>query len=95
MKTDEEIQKILDTAKARGIASVVIDGVQYNLYKEDIVTNTSTKVVPDLEAKDLVAPGVEEFDDELIQYWSSPYYDVLLAERKAKAERIKGEVHNG
>lgn len=96
MKTDEEIQKILDTAKQRGVASVVIDGVTYNLYREDIVTNIgTTKVVPDLEAKDLVVPGVEEFDDELIQYWSSPYYDILLAERKSKEERIKEEVHNG
>lgn len=95
MKTDEEIQKILDTAKQRGVASVVIDGVQYNLYKEDIVNNTSTKVVPDLEASALIAPAEEEMSDEEIMFWATPYYDELQEKKKLKAERIKEEVHNG
>lgn len=86
MKTDEEIQKILETAKQRGIASVVIDGVTYNLYKEDIVTNDRTKVVPDLEAKDIVAP-MSPFDDlseDEVMYWHSPYGSELEAMREMR-----------
>lgn len=75
MKTDEEIQKILDTAKSRGIASVVIDGVTYNLYKEDQVINPNTKVVPDMEAKDIFAPmsPFDELSEDEVKYWSTPY----------------------
>lgn len=91
MKTDEEIKAIIERAKQIGCASVEIDGVTYNLYQGDVVTNSSTKIVPDMEAKELVVPlsPFDEMSEDEILYWSTPFYDELKHQKELRAQQIK------
>lgn len=50
-------------------------------------------VVPDLEAKDIVAPTsvFDEPNEDEILYYSTPYYEVLQAEKQTRLQQIAEE----
>ena len=80
MKTKEELKAIIETAKEMGMPKVEVDGVTYTLPELKAVTQN----VPEMSAEDIINPMsvLDEMDEEEIKYWSSNYYDELMAQKE-------------
>ena len=79
----EDLKALIDQAKLLGIECVEVEGVKYTIRAE---TQILPSEVPDLEPKDIVAPGFDEPTDEEILYWATPYYDELQERKKHREE---------
>lgn len=94
--TPKQQMNLIKQAKELGLASIKIGDVEIVFAKDQTATH-KTHAVPDLEAKDILAPP-SPFDDlteEEIQYFATPYYDQLQADKAKKQEAIKENVTNG
>jgi hypothetical protein len=91
--TSEELKTLLDVAKASGCDEVTIDGNTYKFTsKPNLEAIRASQVVLESKPEDLVKPMsvFDEPDEELVKYWSTPYYDVLIAQREEQ-NRLKKE----
>lgn len=95
LKADEILQ-IMAKAKELGI-NVKIDGLEITQATQvqpaafAPIVKPSEPIPEEIQAKDIVTPmsTFDEMDEELIQYWSTPYYDELVAKREAMAKAAK------
>ena len=87
--TAKKVKELLEIAKLMGVSETVIDGNKYT-FKQDDVPKAVNRV-PDVEAKDLVAPlsTFDEPSEEDVLYWSSSYYDELQAQKAEQSKQIK------
>jgi hypothetical protein len=78
MKTKAELLEIFATARELNMTSVEVDGVKYDL------NTVKQEPVQELTAEQIVNPMsvFDEMSDEEIQYWSSPYYDEIMANKE-------------
>lgn len=95
MRDIEEIKTILKTSRECGVPSVVIDGVKYEIAKED--PKSVPTQVPDVEANEIVKSlsVFDELTEEEIKYWATPYFDVIQEQKANHQEAIKNGVDNG
>ena len=102
MKSQAEIIEIVNTARALGVQDVEIDGVKYNLAVPTMTPFSHTQVhttgyiapvgpPPELKAEEMVKPlsVLDEYSDDEILYYSSPYYDELQAKKEAQQQLKK------
>lgn len=56
---------------------------------EPIITGEVPDIVPDLKPEQIIAPlsVFDEMTEEEILYWSSPYYDELMAKKEALKQK--------
>ena len=85
MKSKEELLQIFETAKELGMTKITIDGAEYQL---DIIAKP-TGPVPEMSAEEIVNPlsVLDEMDEDEIKYWSSPYYDELMANKERQRSK--------
>ena len=85
--TAEEIIKVLERAKELGVTSLKVDGLEVNLgpAASPPLQVPNNPIPEEITAKDIVTPmsAFEEMDEELIQYWATPFFDELVAKREA------------
>jgi len=83
----EEIIKIIKESKQMGFNHIKVDGVELVSAPEKEVVDHSP--VPEMKAEDIVNPlsVFEEPDEDEVRYWSSPYYDELMANKAAQAAK--------
>ena len=81
--TADDIIKIMEKAKELGL----IDSSPKPEPKQEV----------DLEKIYIGPAALDEPDEEMIKYWATPYYDVLMAEREAKKQKLneEKEIRNG
>ncbi len=95
--TAKKINEILNIAKAQGRLEVTIEGSRFVLTQTPLVeaiTKPQAALVEPIKLsdKELSAlfkqyPDDDPINDpELMQYYATHYYDVLIAEREAKAK---------
>lgn len=88
MRSKQELKAIFLDAAQLGIGVVEVDGIKYHLPSE------SKKLLPieELKSEELMKPlsVLEEYTDDEILYWSSPYFDILQ-ERKDALTKQKQE----
>lgn len=91
--TPEQIAQAIKIAKENGCQSISIDGVVYNLNAEHY-PNPDLKFVPDQEASELLKPMsvLDEYSDEDVLYWATPYYDEMIAKREAHKKALESEI---
>lgn len=101
MKTSEEIAMIIDNAKRIGVHTVTIDDVVYDLHRNiepKLPVNPSQLPTGEVTPEDIfknASPFDEPSDDEVL-YWSSPYMDILEAQKLERAQQLKdSELANG
>jgi len=94
MKSKEELFKILNDANEMGVLKVEVDGVTYTL--PGLKTKYQPPVPEDLKAQDIVNPMsiLDEMSEDEIKYWSSPYYDVLIADKERQQQMSAEEKLN-
>lgn len=80
----EEILELMTKAKELGLTQVKVDGFEASFGPTPIVSMPSED--KDLEA---IQKANEEPSHEELLYWSTPYYDELVAKRKAREEQLK------
>lgn len=96
----DKMKSIIELAKASGATEVTIEGTRLVFAQTPPVEAVAKPQVAlpapvQLDDKQLETMFKQYPDDdpindpELIQYYATPYYDVLLAEREAKQKAIK------
>jgi hypothetical protein len=99
-----EIIEVMERAKELGMKHVKMDGFEASF--DEMKANVPTQVVPD-EPKEARPPTddevfkhlsiLDEIDEEALKYWSTPYYDEILAQRASHQHKLDEEkkVKNG
>jgi hypothetical protein len=87
MKTLEEITQILANVRAMQLEKVEIDGVTYYT-KQTTIEAKSQPIPEEIKPEDIMAPMsvFDEPDEDEILYWSTPYYDEIMAKKQAMKE---------
>lgn len=82
----EELQEKIMQARDLGVSEIVVEGITYRVTPSFIAP---PKEVPDVAAKDLIAPlsTFDEPTDEEVLYWSTPYYEELQARKEAQTKQ--------
>lgn len=87
--TDIEILEVLIKAKELGLTMRDVEAFKNPSHKT---------LVPDLKAEEIVKPmsAFEDFSEDRIKYWATPYYDELVAKEEAmKKNKENGGLGNG
>lgn len=92
--TIEEIMKIMSHAKDLGV-NIKVDGIEVLTRGEEKPVNHSP--VPELKAEDIIKPIsiLDDITEDEILYYSSPYYDEMMAQKEAHKEAIKNGTTQG
>jgi hypothetical protein len=94
MYTKDELKELMSHAKDLGVNAVKVDGfeVQFGQAPQAPAQSVkSTGPVPEVKVEDIfkALPTDDPInDEELMRYYATPYYDVLIAEREAKQKAI-------
>lgn len=89
MRTKEELQSLVEFAKEQNMSSIEIDGVKFNI--PPATNQNKFTEVPELSAEQIVTPlsVLDDMDEDEITYWSTPFYDELIAKKEAQKQMIK------
>lgn len=87
MRTKEQFLEIIEQAKELHLEAVEMEGIKYYLGSTSKLKLLGP--VEEQKPEDIVKPlsSFEELTDEEVLYYSSPYYDVLKAEKEAKTKQ--------
>jgi hypothetical protein len=58
-----------------------------------IVDQFGKPIVPDKRADEIIKPLEEEYTDEEILFWSTPYFDELQEEKAKRQEAMKRNIN--
>ena len=83
MKTEDEITIIIQRAKQLNLESIEIDGVRYILGSP---RKQRGQPVEEMKPEEMVKPlsVLDEYTDEEIQYWATPWFDILQETKEAQ-----------
>jgi hypothetical protein len=96
----DEIIKLMEKAKELGIESFENGPLKFKFPQVPPVIIGTTPPLREILAPDentikealkALGPGPEAMTSEEIQYYATPYYDQLQAEKKAREEALKEE----
>lgn len=81
------LKEILQEAKEAGAVEVTVNGITYKLNLE----TSFHSAVSEEKAEDLMSPlsVLEEYTDEEILYYSTPFFDELQARKTARSDQQK------
>lgn len=81
------LKEILNEAREAGASEVTISGITYKINPLSVVTPVSA--VPEMKAEELVNPLsiLDEFTEEEIIYYSSPYFHELQAQKEVQEKQ--------
>lgn len=85
---------LINKAKELGLSSIKFGDTELH-FNQSETKSVQNVTVPDLEAKDILAPPspFDDLTDQDILYWSTPYFEELQAEKTRKQEVAKEQVN--
>lgn len=86
----DDIIRVMERAKELGFKSVEVEGIKADLNAPAV--NLNGPSASDIEAAEqaLTSP-LDDYTDEEIRYYHTPYFDVLQEQKKEKAIRLQEE----
>src|ERR1017187_7083097 len=100
--TKDEMLEVMTKFKELGLTTFKAEGIELGNTPTPVaqaVAPVKAKPAPipeDVKPEEIVTPMAvfDEIDDELIQYWSTPYYDEIMAKRADMASARNAELPN-
>lgn len=88
--TPKQQMNLIKQAKELGLASIKIGDVEI-VFSQDRTEQKINNAVPDLEAKDILAPPspFDDLTDEEVLYFATPHFDELQAAKAKKQEVVE------
>lgn len=82
MQTKEQIKEMIEFAREQKLESIEIDGIKYTLGSN--IGFPRSAIVPEMKPEEMVRPlsVLDEMSEEEIQYWATPWYDQLQAQKE-------------
>lgn len=90
--TAKEIIEIMERAKELGVNKFKGGGVEVQFSAPEPIKQEPLPIA-DEPTKDFVAPMsvLDDYSDEEIKYFATPYFDELMAKKQARTEELKTE----
>lgn len=95
--TKEERMALIQEAKESGCSSITIEGVVYTLASVQFDEVIRREPMSEEEIQNAVKKMsvLDEYSEEEILYYSTPYFEQLQAQKELRAKQLKEEATNG